>query len=36
VSWFDGELDEAAFLDAMVTEGRLVYELDVQRTYGTA
>jgi len=36
VSWFDGELDEAAFLDAMVAEGRLIYEFDVQRTYGPA
>jgi hypothetical protein len=35
LSWFGGELDEAAFRQQMVTEGRLVYEFTVHRTYGT-
>jgi len=34
LSWFGGELDEDAFLRAMAEEGRLIYELDVQRAYG--
>ncbi|WP_052441727.1 pyridoxamine 5'-phosphate oxidase family protein [Streptacidiphilus anmyonensis] len=35
LSWFGGELDEAAFRQQMVTEGRLVYEFTVHRSYGT-
>ena len=34
LSWFGGELDDEAFLRAMVDERRLIYEFDVQRTYG--
>ncbi len=34
LSWFGGELDEAAFLQAMVDEKRLIYEFEVQRSYG--
>ena len=34
LSWFGGMLDEAAFLDAMAAEGRLVYEFDVRRASG--
>ncbi len=34
LSWFGGELEEPAFLEAMVQERRLIYELDVHRTYG--
>lgn len=33
-SWFGGELDEAAFLQEMVDEKRLIYEFEVQRSYG--
>jgi hypothetical protein len=34
LSWFGGELEEEQFLQAMVDEGRLIYEFDVQRAYG--
>jgi uncharacterized pyridoxamine 5'-phosphate oxidase family protein len=34
LSWFGGELDEESFLQAMVDEQRLIYELDVERSYG--
>ena len=34
LSWFGGELDEAAFLQAMFDEKRLIYEFEVQRSYG--
>jgi hypothetical protein len=34
LSWFGAELDEDDFLRAMVDEQRLIYEFDVQRTYG--
>jgi hypothetical protein len=34
LSWFGGELDEAAFLQAMADEQRLIYEFEVDRTYG--
>jgi hypothetical protein len=34
VSWFGGELDEPEFLQVMRDEGRLIYEFDVQRSYG--
>lgn len=34
LSWFGGELDEAAFLQRMAEEGRLVYEFEVHRSYG--
>jgi hypothetical protein len=34
LSWFGGELDEQSFLRTMVDEGRLIYEFDVQRSYG--
>jgi len=34
LSWFGAELEEEGFLRAMVDEQRLIYEFDVQRTYG--
>jgi hypothetical protein len=34
LTWFGAELDEAAFLQAMADEGRLIYEFAVQRAYG--
>jgi hypothetical protein len=34
LSWFGGHLSEDEFLRAMVDERRLIYEFDVQRTYG--
>lgn len=34
LSWVGGELDEDAFLQAMVDENRLVYEFAVHRSYG--
>ena len=34
LSWFGGELDEEAFLQAMADEQRLIYEFEVQRAYG--
>jgi hypothetical protein len=34
LSWFGGELDEDAFLQAMADEHRLIYEFDVHRSYG--
>jgi PPOX class probable F420-dependent enzyme len=34
LSWFGGELDEEAFKARMVEDQRLVYQFDVQRTYG--
>lgn len=36
LSWFGGELDEAAFLQTMVDEDRLIYEFEVHRSYGTS
>ena len=34
LSWFGADLDEAEFLDTMREENRLIYEFEVQRTYG--
>lgn len=34
LSWFGGEYDEDAFVRMMEDEGRVIFELDVQRTYG--
>jgi hypothetical protein len=34
LSWFGGELDEPAFIQKLVEEGRLIYEFDVKRAYG--
>jgi PPOX class probable F420-dependent enzyme len=34
LSWFGGELNEDDFLRAMVDEGRLLYEFEVNHTYG--
>ena len=34
VSWFGGEVAEPDFLRAMADEQRLIYEFEVQRTYG--
>jgi len=34
LSWFGGELDEQAFLQAMTDEQRLIYRFDLLRTYG--
>jgi hypothetical protein len=36
LSWFGGELDEDAFRARMADEGRLVYQFEVERTYGLA
>ena len=36
LSWFGGELDEGAFLQAMVDEERLIYRFAIDRTYGSA
>jgi hypothetical protein len=35
LSWFGKELDDAAFRQTMIDEGRLIYELEVGRAYGT-
>jgi general stress protein 26 len=32
--WFDQEMDEPEFLQAMENEGRLIYQFEVQRSYG--
>jgi hypothetical protein len=32
--WNGAELSEEAFLQAMVDEGRILYEFDAHRTYG--
>jgi Pyridoxamine 5'-phosphate oxidase len=34
LSWFGGEYDEDRFRQLMVDEGRLIYQFDVQRSYG--
>jgi uncharacterized pyridoxamine 5'-phosphate oxidase family protein len=34
INWFGKEYDEQTFLKLMVDEGRLIYEFDVERTYG--
>jgi len=34
LTWFGGVLEEEAFLRTMADEGRLVYELSPERTYG--
>jgi hypothetical protein len=34
LSWFGGELDEVSFLQTMAEEGRLIYEVDITRSYG--
>jgi PPOX class probable F420-dependent enzyme len=34
LSWFGGDLDDEAFMQAMVDEHRVIYELAVERTYG--
>ena len=34
LSWFGGELDQAAFLGRMEEEGRLIYQFEVHRCYG--
>ena len=34
LGWFTGELSEEEFLAALVDEKRLVYEFDIQRSYG--
>jgi hypothetical protein len=36
LSWFGGELDENAFLEAMAREQRLIYQFDVEHSYGMA
>jgi uncharacterized pyridoxamine 5'-phosphate oxidase family protein len=35
VSWFGGDVEEDAFLQMMVDEGRVIYEFEVHRTYST-
>ena len=34
LGWFGGELGDEAFMQAMVDEGRVIYEFDVTRAYG--
>jgi len=34
LGWMTGELEEEAFVRAMVDEQRLIYDFEVQRTYG--
>jgi hypothetical protein len=34
LSWFGGELNQEAFLQAMADEHRLIYEFGVHRSYG--
>ena len=34
LSWFDGDLDQEQFLQAMADEQRLIYEFDIYRSYG--
>jgi hypothetical protein len=34
LSWFGSELDEPAFLQQMIDEGRVIYEFDVHKSYG--
>lgn len=34
LSWFGAELDEEAFRALMVTEGRLIYQFEVSKSYG--
>jgi hypothetical protein len=34
LSWFGDQLDEAAFEARMVADRRVIYEFDVQRSYG--
>ena len=36
LSWFGGEYDGEQFRQMMINEGRLIYEFDVQRSYGMA
>lgn len=34
LAWFGSELDEPAFRQRMVDEGRIIYEFDIDRGYG--
>ena len=34
LTWFGGDLEEVAFLQTMVDEGRVIYELEAERVYG--
>jgi hypothetical protein len=34
ISWFGGELDDDAFMQQMVEERRLIYQFEVDKTYG--
>ena len=34
LTWFGGEYDEDGFLRVMTEEGRVVYDFEVQRSYG--
>jgi PPOX class probable F420-dependent enzyme len=34
LSWFGGEYDEAAFQQLMVDERRVIYQFEVQKSYG--
>jgi hypothetical protein len=36
LSWFGGDLEENAFVQAMREEKRLIYEFEVERSYGLA
>ena len=35
LQWFGRDLDEEQFIGTMAEEGRLIYEFDVQRAFGT-
>ena len=34
LSWFNGEMEEEELLKVMAEEGRLIYEFDIERSYG--
>lgn len=34
LTWFGEDLDEAAFVDRMTAEKRLIYQFDIHRAYG--
>ena len=36
LSWFGGEYDDEQFRHLMIDEARVIYEFDVQRSYGMA
>jgi hypothetical protein len=36
LKWFGRELDDPAFVEKMVEEGRIIYQFDIRHAYGTA